>query len=176
MMFPAVDIIFLLIVLLFAVLGTFNGFLNEIFGKAAPVVSAWVAFLFYGQLVLPIEKYIHIRFLSVIISFLLIFISSFIVMKLLQTAVKNIFGGEIFKDLDRILGFLFGILEGLVVVCLVMFVMEIQPWFSVEPILKNSFFFRIFSPIVSVPLQRISGAVENTSAAPLAIPLVTGDN
>ena len=37
MMFPAIDIVFLLVVLTFAIIGAINGFLNEVFGKAAPV-------------------------------------------------------------------------------------------------------------------------------------------
>ena len=45
-------------------------------------------------------------------------------MKILQTAIKNIFGGEIFKDLDRFLGFVFGLLEGLAVVGVVLILMK----------------------------------------------------
>lgn len=171
MMFPAIDIVFLLVVLTFAIIGAINGFLNEVFGKAAPVVSIWVAILFYGQLVSPIEKHLKIHLVSVVLSFLLIFIIAFIVMKILQTTIKNIFGGEIFKDLDRFLGFVFGFLEGLAVVGVVLILMKAQPWFNVDTILDGSFFSRILNPVISIPLESLSKAVEKNSSVPLAIPL-----
>ena len=71
---PVIDLIFLLIVLVFAIIGAVNGFLNEVFGKAAPFVSAWVAILFYDKLVGPIEQNISIHWLSVILAFILIFV------------------------------------------------------------------------------------------------------
>lgn len=171
MMFPAIDIVFLLVVLTFAIIGAINGFLNEVFGKAAPVVSIWVAILFYGRLVSPIEKHLKIHLVSVVLSFLLIFIIAFIVMKILQTAIKNIFGGEIFKDLNRFLGFVFGFLEGLAVVGIVLILMKAQPWFNVDTILDGSFFSRILNPVISIPLESLSKAVEKNSSVPLAIPL-----
>ncbi len=171
MMFPAIDIVFLLVVLTFAVMGMINGFLNELFGKAAPVVSIWLAVLFYGRLVAPIEEHLKIHLLSVVLAFLLIFVISFIVMKILQTAIKNIFGGEIFKDMDRFLGFVFGLLEGLAVVGIVLILMKSQPWFKVDLMLDGSFFARILSPFISVPLENFSQAVENVPSVPIAIPL-----
>ncbi|MBP3367104.1 MAG: CvpA family protein [Treponema sp.] len=163
MMFPAIDVVFLIIVFGFAVFGAINGFLNEVFGKAAPVVSAWTALLFYSRLVGPIEMHLKVHFVSVVLAFLLIFIISFIIMKIIQTAVKNIFGGDIFKDLDRLLGFVFGLAEGLVIVGVILIFMQAQPWFKTEPMLSGSFFARILQPFISVPLQSITSAVEHAA-------------
>lgn len=163
MMFPAIDIVFFVIVLGFAVFGAINGFLNEVFGKAAPVVSAWAALLFYSRLVSPIESHLKVHFVSVALAFLLIFIISFIIMKIVQAAVKNIFGGEIFRDLDRFLGFVFGLAEGLVIVGVILIFMQAQPWFKTGPVLSGSLFARILQPLISVPLQSITDAVESNS-------------
>jgi membrane protein required for colicin V production len=161
MTFPAIDIVFLVIVLGFGIFGAINGFLNEVFGKAAPVVSAWVALLFYNRLVSPMEEHLQIHFVAVTLSFLLIFVIAFIVMKIVQTMIKNLFGGEIFKDLDKFLGFVFGVIEGLAVTGIILLFMYAQSWFKIDEILSGSFFDRILHPILSNPLETITNAVES---------------
>ena len=49
--------------------------------------------------------------------------------------------------------------------------MKAQPWFKVDSLLDGSFFSRILSPVISVPLESLSKAVEKNSSVPLAIPL-----
>lgn len=153
MMGAPIDIVFLLIIFLFAVLAAMNGFLNEVFGKAAPVVAVWVALIFYKPLVLPIQQYVKNLTVSVILAFTLVFVMAFIVVKLFQSMMKNIFGGEIFKQLDRVLGVLFGILEGFALVCIILILLRIQPWFSVSSILEKSIFDSMLNPFVSEPLN-----------------------
>lgn len=155
---PVIDLIFLLIVLVFAIIGAVNGFLNEVFGKAAPFVSAWVAILFYDKLVGPIEQNISIHWLSVILAFILIFVIVFIVMKILQILIRQIFDGEIFTSLDRFLGFLLGVAEGMAIVCIVLIIMISQPWFSVDNVLSGSYFLKLLGPIVSTSVNALSGS------------------
>lgn len=153
MMGAPIDVVFLLIIFLFAVLAGINGFLNEFFGKAAPVVAVWVALILYKPLVFPIQQYVKNMTVSVILSFTLIFVMAFIVVKLLQSMMKNIFGGEIFIQLDRFLGFLFGIIEGFAIVCVILILLRIQPWFSVTSILERSIFDSMLNPFVREPLN-----------------------
>ena len=61
-----------------------NGFINEIFGKAAPFLSIWISLLLYKNLVTPLETYIKIHVLAVILSFLVFFIISFVIFKIVQ--------------------------------------------------------------------------------------------
>lgn len=153
MMGAPIDVVFLLIIFLFAVLAGINGFLNEFFGKAAPVVAVWVALILYKPLVFPIQQYVKNMTVSVILSFTLIFVMAFIVVKLLQSMMKNIFGGEIFIQLDRFLGFLFGIIEGFAIVCVILILLRIQPWFSVTSILERSIFDSMLNTFVREPLN-----------------------
>lgn len=162
MTLPPIDIVFFLIVIVFAIAGAINGFVNEAFGKAAPVVSIWGAVLFYRNLVGPIEKYIKVHLVSVALAFLLIFIIVFIVMKIVQILIRNIFGGEILKSLDRFLGFVFGIVEGAAIVALVLIVMKEQPWFNTDSLLEGSLFNEVLSPIISIPFS--------SGGAPAAVP------
>lgn len=153
MMIAPIDIVFLLIILLCSVLAAMNGFLNEVFGKAAPVVAVWVALIFYKPLVLPIQQYVKNPTVSVILAFVLVFVMAFIVVKLMQSVIKNIFGGEIFTQLDRFLGVIFGIIEGVAVVCVILILLRLQPWFPVSSILEKSFFDSMLNPFVREPLN-----------------------
>lgn len=161
-----IDIVFLLIIIFFAVLAAINGFLNEVFGKAAPVVAVWVALIFYKPLVHPIQQYVKNPTVSVILAFTLVFVIAFIVVKLLQSVMKNIFGGEIFKQLDRFLGVLFGIVEGFAVVCVILILLRIQPWFSVSSVLEKSFFDSLLNPFVREPLN---GFVQSVNSKNIVI-------
>lgn len=154
---PVIDLVFLLVVLAFSVFGAINGFLNELFGKAAPALSIWVSVLFYGKLAAPLERNIKIHLAAVALSFLLIFIVSFIVIKLVQALLKNIFSGSVFKSLDRFLGFAIGIVEGLAVVALALIIMKAQPWFETDAILAGSRFEKALDPVVSIPLSGAGG-------------------
>lgn len=167
MTLPPIDIVFFLIVLVFAVIGAVNGFLNEVFGKAAPVVAIWGAVLFYGRLVEPIERHIRVHLVAVILAFLSIFIAVFIVVKLVQILLRNVFRGEIFKSLDRFLGFAFGIVEGVAVVAVVLIVMRAQPWFNTDSLLEGSFFGNVLEPVISIPLSSLDseGAAEGASGS-----------
>ncbi|MCQ2247412.1 MAG: CvpA family protein [Treponema sp.] len=163
MSFPAIDFIFLLVTVIFGFIGLFNGFINELFGKIVPVISIWVAFVFCGFLVQPLSGVIHIHFLAVVLSFLIVFVASFLVLKIIQQVIKAIFDCEIFKSLDRFLGFVLGLVEGLALVCVILIVMYAQPWFDVAPVLKGSLFASILNPVLSVPLSSVHAAVANHS-------------
>ena len=42
---PVIDLVFILIIVLLAVIGLAKGFLDEVLGKVIPVASIWIAFL-----------------------------------------------------------------------------------------------------------------------------------
>ncbi len=158
MSFSSVDLLFLVIVAAFAIVGFLSGFITEVFGKAAPVVSAVVAFLGFRLLVEPVEMHVKIHVLAVVLSFLLLFVIVFIIMKIIQLIVEKIFDGEIFKDLNRFLGCIFGIIEGLLVVCILMFVICAQPWFD-SSFMEGSFFARVLYPLIKGPIGLLSDNV-----------------
>ena len=164
MPFAVIDLIFFGIILFAAIVCMINGFINEIFGKAAPFLSIWISLLLYKNLVTPLETYIKIHVLAVILSFLVFFIISFVIFKIVQQIIKNIFGGHIFLQLDRLLGFVIGLVEGLAVIGIIIIVIVVQPWFPTDSLLDGSFFMRIFSPFLSVPINAISEKITDATA------------
>jgi len=141
-----------------------KGFVDSVFNKAAPILALWAAVLGWRTLAATLKDTIKISLLNYIASFLIIFIAVFIFIKILQVILGNIFEGKILGSLDRTLGFFFGIVEGLVIVLLIMFVLTAQPWFNVSGIFNGSIFYRIFSPIVNSNVNAISNNLNKAAA------------
>ncbi|MBQ0039692.1 MAG: CvpA family protein [Treponema sp.] len=160
MSLPIIDLVFCVLVFVLALIGLFNGFINEVMGKVIPFISIWVAFVTFGHLVGPLEKHINIHIVAVICAFLIIFMVVFILLKIVQHILKGLFSNSILKSLDRFLGFVFGIVEALAVICIVLLVLYAQPWFNTDPLLKGSLFARFLGPIVKIPANAITESVK----------------
>ena len=160
---PIVDLFFILIIVLCALVCLFKGFVASVFNKAAPIVALWAAVLGWRTLSAMLKDTIKISLLNYIASFLIIFIAVFVLVKILQMILGNIFEGRILGSLDRTLGFFFGIVEGLVIVLLIMIILTAQPWFDVSGIFTGSIFYKIFAPIVNSNVDAISNSVNSVT-------------
>ena len=159
---PLIDLIFIVIIAASAFIGFLKGFLDEVLGKVIPIASIFVAFIGFKYVLAPVESHIKIRVVAVICSFLLVFIACFIALKIFQVVLKKIFSGAILKSLDRFLGLVFGLVEG--VVCIILLILTAQPWFNTDSILKGSLFLKYLEPVISIPKGAIKESVNNASA------------
>lgn len=144
-----IDIFFIVIILFFGIFAFFKGFIREIFGKIAWILGVIAGFLFCGKLKPYILPYVKFDLLATLASFILIFIVVFLVVHIIKTIIGRFFEDDIMRGLDKALGFFFGLIEGVAVVMLILFVLTIQPFFPLEDLLSESFFFVIFQPILS---------------------------
>ncbi len=161
---PIIDLIFLGIILVCAIVALIRGFINELFGMGVPVISAWVAILFYSRLVPVFDPLVKIHVLAVVISFLIFFAGIFIILKILQLLIKKIFSAKIFTSLDRILGFVFGLVEGLAIVAIVLIILSAQSWFDVSELLNGSIFYKMLSGVLAVPVEGVVNTVNSVSS------------
>ena len=157
MTFTPVDICFLILMLVFAVLALLKGFIKEIFGKVSVIGGLACSIVFSPRLTPYVENALHNKIVSVVLSFLLVFVAVFLVICIVQRVFEKIFSGEIMRGLDRVLGFLLGAAEGLVVVLFLMVVVTIQPWFDTKSITEGSMFFTLFSSIINSSAHYIKG-------------------
>lgn len=157
MHFTFIDIIFSLILLVFGVMVCVKGFIKELFGKLSVFAGLFAAVFFFARLSPYLEKVISSKAACAVISFILLFITVFLLVKIIQSVVANAFKGEILRSLDRVLGFAFGVLEGLVIVCLFLVIIEAQPWFDPAPLVGGSFFWKILAGILEKPVQTLEG-------------------
>jgi membrane protein required for colicin V production len=95
----------------FGITGFFNGFIKEVFSAAAWIISLSVAW-FYGPLLFPILE-AHIETVEIVkaLSFLILFLSFFLLLKFIGSTFSKISSVIGLKTVDRILGLCFGVLK-----------------------------------------------------------------
>lgn len=159
MEFQIIDWIFSFIILIFAISGVIKGFIDNVFGKIAFVAGILLAYLFYKDLAEKLLKDIKVPYAANIIAFLLIFVTTFLVIKIIQMIVAKVFEWSILKSLDRTLGFIFGIVEGAAVICLIIFLMSAQPFFNTQSIFENSFYYNLVTSLFNSTKEEIGSNV-----------------
>ena len=148
MTLPLIDLVFAIILVVFALLACIKGFIRELFDKGAPIIGLWCGILFYRQIADSLMVHVGVRFVCNAVGFLLVFVLTFIIVKILQQILENIFSGKIFRQLDHTMGFLFGLLEGIAVISIILLVLRYQPWFDVRQMLEASFFYKFLGKII----------------------------
>jgi membrane protein required for colicin V production len=143
------DTILFVLILLLVVRGTLRGFVKEMMAMASVTLGFLTALLLYkqGGAFVRTKILAELAILPEIIAFLVLFLIVFILIKLVEAILQDIILGINLGGLDRFLGLVFGLLEGLVLVCLVLLVLSIQPLFDPAQILEQSIFAKFFLPV-----------------------------
>lgn len=147
-MISILDIMFIVIILIFAIVATVKGFVKELFNKISWFLGILGAILLTKKLTPYMSSVIKNQFFSVLLSFLLIFIIIFLTVQIIKTLIGRVFEGEIMKGLDKSLGFLLGTIEGLLIVIMILLLLSSQMFFNVDSLLNNSIFYKIFSAFI----------------------------
>jgi membrane protein required for colicin V production len=85
---------------------------------------------------------------SQIIAFLVLFIVVYLVVKLVEGLLHRGIEALSLKKLDSVLGFLLGALEGLLIVCVVLLLIDLQPFVDVRDLLERSYAARLILPFL----------------------------
>ena len=146
----AIDIVFLVIIAIFALRCALRGIVTELMSMAALVFGMLAAiFTFRKTAELVRGKFIpDVKALPEIISFIAIFLAVFAVIKILEIILKDIIERIELGGPDRFLGFFLGIAEGLVIVCLLLFLIKIQPFVEPELVLEGSLLAELLMPFI----------------------------
>ncbi len=158
--FPMLDAVFAIIILVFTVIATIKGFVNEMFGKISFFVSLFLAFSLTGLLEPSMSLFIPYQILSVILSFVVIFAVIYLGLRIAQYFVHKVFENEILGGLDHSLGFILGLVEGVIIVCFILVIFVTQPWFpEFSASVQQGFFYNVFYVLISSPIERVLGTV-----------------
>lgn len=144
-----IDYIFIVVIILFAILGVVKGFIDNIFGKLSWIVGILGAFFFYDQVARNVLTGIKNVIAANILAFVILFVIIFLIIKMIQVIIGRLFECPVLNSLDRALGFFFGIVEGIAVVALIIFLLCNQPFFQIDNLFDGSFFFRLFNRFLS---------------------------
>jgi len=152
MTFAVIDFIFLGLLGLFMIRCYLKGFVSELLSMASIVLGTLAALFFHknGGEFLRTQFWPDLNnIIPEIIAFIALFIIVLIIVKMLAIMLKGIIDGIKLGGIDRFLGILFGLAEGIAVVSLILFLIHVQPLFNSSSILSGSFFANLLLPLIT---------------------------
>lgn len=114
-----VDIVILVIVALSCMMGGFRGLIKEALSLATWIAALLIAALLYEQLAELFSGIIESITLRQVAAFALLFVSSVFVGTLISNLVSKIMSAVGLGYVDKVLGALFGVIRGLIIVGLI---------------------------------------------------------
>lgn len=157
MIFVPVDYFFCILILIFALLGLYRGFVSAVFGKAALIAGIICAAFFYKKIIPVLAPKVSNQLMCTILSFLIIFVMVFLLIKICEMIFQKLFENQLLGSLNRALGLLFGLAEGFAIVFLIIFVLNVQPFVETGNLLHGSFFYHLMSIVASSEVVRTRG-------------------
>ena len=144
------DIIFGILILIFVVRCALRGFLTEVLSMTSVIFGILTAISFYkrGAVFIRTKVFQDVPILPEILAFTAIFCIVFVVIKILESLLKDILDRVDLGGVDRFIGVLWGFIEGLVCVILVLFILNVQPLVEKESILEGSVFAQLLIPVI----------------------------
>jgi membrane protein required for colicin V production len=148
MILTTLDFIFIGLLVIIIIRCTVRGLIEEVMSMAALLLGLAGAFLLYRSGAVFIRNFLDLRFIPEILAFVGIFVLIFILVKVLEYILRDIVIRISLNWLDRLLGFVFGLVEGFTLVSILVFVIYVQPVFKADLILEQSFFARLLIPVI----------------------------
>jgi membrane protein required for colicin V production len=155
MILSILDIIFIIILLITSVRCTFRGFVTEVLSFAAVIMGVIVAVLLTPMVTVWIEKFAGQVMWSNIAAFLIIFLVVYLVVKIFEGALYRLLERINLDNLDRALGFFLGLLEGIILIVLIVFILSIQPFFDSSIVMEDSKFSALILKILPTAADTI---------------------
>ena len=138
MSWAVIDIIFIALIVVASVRGAFVGMIGELISIAALFISLLLSAVFYQDGAEWIQSRSSLEDVAFIIAFTVIFLASYIIFKLLQKGIVYLINETPFESVDKLLGFFFGILEGILLCFLIVYLLNFQTFFDTSKIMKGS--------------------------------------
>jgi len=148
MNFATIDIVFASLALILAIRCTLRGFVEEFMSMAAIVLGVLAAILLYKPGAEYLRRQFDLQTLPEVVAFAALFVLGFLVVKVLEHILRDIVQRIHLGSVDRLLGLALGLVEGLLVVSVVLFVLSVQPLFDPAALLEKSLFARYLLPLV----------------------------
>ncbi|GHV55856.1 hypothetical protein AGMMS49579_19660 [Spirochaetia bacterium] len=146
-----IDAIFIFLTFLLVIRCALRGFVAELMPIAAVVLGLLTAIYLYknGGAFLRGHFFQHVKHIPEILAFAILFIVVFGAIRIVEHIIRDIIQRIKFEGVDRFLGFLFGFVEGLVLISLLLLLLTIQPLFNEKTLLEGSIFAEFILPVIN---------------------------
>ncbi|MCK9448739.1 MAG: CvpA family protein [Bacteroidales bacterium] len=120
-----IDIVFIVLLLIVAIRGFYNGLIAELSALAALIIGGYVSFFFYDVTAdfLTTLFQLQSKYLP-LIAFVLTFILIVIVIRLIGSLIEKLVKILVLSFFNRLLGAIFGILKGALIISLILMLLN----------------------------------------------------
>jgi len=137
-----IDVAIIIIVTLSALISVVRGFVKEALSLVAWVLAFWVAFTFHQNLATVLVEYIDTPSLRLISAFALLFVVTLIIAAVVNNLVAQLVKKTGLTGTDRMLGVVFGIARGTVIVAILVLMagltqLPFDPWWQDSVFIKH---------------------------------------
>jgi len=149
-----IDVIIIILIIFYTFRGYRKGLIYEVFSIGIILIGLLASFLFFKQLSVILNQFFNNKDLSLIISFLAIFIGVAISLITMRNILSNLIETLNLTEIDSILGMVIGALKVILVISVILLFIESHSMFGLEKAIKHSFSYpyikRIFHALISV--------------------------
>jgi membrane protein required for colicin V production len=126
-MLSILDFIIIGVIAFSALVSIFRGFVRELLSIVTWVISFWVAWHFGQVLAALLAPYVHNQVLRYPVAFIALFVITMILGSLLNYLIGQLVDKTGLSGTDRVLGLLFGLLRGALIVGVMLLVLRLTP-------------------------------------------------
>lgn len=144
--FNWIDYSIIAIIALSVLISVMRGFVREVISLVIWVAAIIVSFIFYQYIAGLLVNVIHSNSVRLVISFVGLFLATLILGMLINYLIGQLVSNTGLSGTDRVLGVIFGIARGILVVVLLMMLAGLTP-FSREEAWQDSVLIPQFEPI-----------------------------
>lgn len=144
-----IDFIFVGLIGLSLVISLFRGLVREIISLLTWVIGFWAAFSFSSQLAIYLNPIGGPTAFRLIVAFIMIFLAVWVIGFIVNALVSRVVHQTSFGASDRLLGGVFGILRGVLLVFIIILLVNITQ-FATRPAWMHSWFVKVMTPWTQV--------------------------
>jgi len=161
MSLAGIDVVFMVIIAISSLRCAARGFISELLSMAALIFGLLASLLFFRQGAVLVRGWFmpDVKVVPEIIAFIALFLIVYIIVKIVEITLKSIIEGIRLGGLDHLFGFLLGFVEGLIIVCLLLFLISIQPLVNPDSLLADSFLAKVLMPFITGKKDEIIEAI-----------------
>ena len=162
MTFTPPDILILIILGFFTFSGFQNGFIKEAARIMGMVGGFFAAHNFHDELIPFLEIYIINPNVLTVVSYLGVFCISLVLINTLAMVLQKFFELILLGWLNRLLGTLLGLIKGILVVSIIIFILEIAPTELRERLQQDSELYKICNVVKSqvITLSKLTHEID----------------
>ncbi|WP_320130769.1 CvpA family protein [uncultured Sphaerochaeta sp.] len=163
--FNSIDVIVFAFAIIGGIGGALNGFADSFSHRAGYLAGFLVGLMFTRILAdLLVESFNLPIFVATLISFILLFLVGYEVLRFIGNLVETALTGIGLTPLNSLLGFVWGVFEMLVLMSFILYILQLQKAFDLSQILdKSQFVLRFVRPLVPATVNWITTQVSSAN-------------